>query len=244
MAKNHRRRRHLARAGDRRGDRQRPHAATPTGSRVFKGYEPSKKWLAEQKPDVVFLVYNDHASAFSLEIIPTFALGCAEDFPDRRRRLGAAAGAGGEGPSGSRLAHRAIDHPRRVRHHHRQQDGGRSRPHRAAVAAVRAARRHGRSGHPAVRQRHPISAADRRIAATCSARRSARRSSRFDQDLRVVDVRHRRHVASAPGAARRPHQQGVRPPLPRQIRDRPRGAHPHPACRISCARRARKGSSW
>jgi protocatechuate 4,5-dioxygenase beta chain len=29
----------------------------------------------------VFLVYNDHASAFSLEMIPTFALGCAEDFP-------------------------------------------------------------------------------------------------------------------------------------------------------------------
>src|SRR5579864_7015376 len=47
---------------------------------VAKGYEPSKKWLADQKPDVVFLVYNDHASAFSLEIIPTFALGCAAEF--------------------------------------------------------------------------------------------------------------------------------------------------------------------
>jgi len=48
---------------------------------LFKGYEPSKKWMAETKPDVVILVYNDHASAFSLEIIPTFALGCAEEFP-------------------------------------------------------------------------------------------------------------------------------------------------------------------
>jgi protocatechuate 4,5-dioxygenase beta chain len=48
---------------------------------LFKGYEPSKKWLAELNPDVVILVYNDHASAFSLEIIPTFALGCAEEFP-------------------------------------------------------------------------------------------------------------------------------------------------------------------
>jgi hypothetical protein len=28
----------------------------------------------------VILVYNDHATAFSLEIIPTFALGCAEEF--------------------------------------------------------------------------------------------------------------------------------------------------------------------
>ena len=48
---------------------------------VFKGYEPSKKWIAEVKPDVVILVYNDHASAFSLELIPTFALGCAAEFP-------------------------------------------------------------------------------------------------------------------------------------------------------------------
>jgi protocatechuate 4,5-dioxygenase, beta chain len=31
-------------------------------------------------PDVVILVYKDHASAFSLEIIPTFALGCADEF--------------------------------------------------------------------------------------------------------------------------------------------------------------------
>ncbi len=52
----------------------------PYWQSVFKGYEFSKKWLAETKPDVVFLVYNDHASAFSLEIIPTFALGCAESF--------------------------------------------------------------------------------------------------------------------------------------------------------------------
>ncbi len=48
---------------------------------LFDGYEPSKKWMAETKPDVVILIYNDHASAFSLEIIPTFALGCAEHFP-------------------------------------------------------------------------------------------------------------------------------------------------------------------
>jgi protocatechuate 4,5-dioxygenase beta chain len=53
----------------------------PYWQKVFSGYEFSKKWLKEVKPDVVFLVYNDHASAFSLEIIPTFALGCAESFP-------------------------------------------------------------------------------------------------------------------------------------------------------------------
>ena len=47
---------------------------------LFAGFEPSKKWIAELKPDVIILVYNDHASAFSLEIIPTFAIGCAASF--------------------------------------------------------------------------------------------------------------------------------------------------------------------
>jgi len=47
---------------------------------VFKGYEFSKQWLKDNKPDVIFLVYNDHATAFSLEMIPTFAIGCAESF--------------------------------------------------------------------------------------------------------------------------------------------------------------------
>lgn len=47
---------------------------------VFKGYEFSKNWVEENMPDVVFLVYNDHATVFSTEMIPTFAIGCAEEF--------------------------------------------------------------------------------------------------------------------------------------------------------------------
>ena len=47
---------------------------------VFDGYAFSKRWIAEHKPDIVILAYNDHASAFSLELIPTFAIGCAESF--------------------------------------------------------------------------------------------------------------------------------------------------------------------
>ena len=47
---------------------------------VFAGYEWTKAWEVEQKPDVVILVYNDHASAFDMKIIPTFAIGCAEEF--------------------------------------------------------------------------------------------------------------------------------------------------------------------
>ncbi len=47
---------------------------------LFAGYEPSKAWMAEHTPDVVFLVFNDHATAFSLEMIPTFAIGTAASF--------------------------------------------------------------------------------------------------------------------------------------------------------------------
>ena len=54
--------------------------AEPYWQPLFRGFEPSKKWIAETKPDVIILVYNDHASAFSLEVIPTFAIGCADAF--------------------------------------------------------------------------------------------------------------------------------------------------------------------
>jgi aromatic ring-opening dioxygenase catalytic subunit (LigB family) len=36
--------------------------------------------MKDNKPDVIFLVYNDHATAFSLDFIPTFAIGTAEQF--------------------------------------------------------------------------------------------------------------------------------------------------------------------
>jgi hypothetical protein len=54
--------------------------AEPYWQPVFKGYEFSKQWMKENKPDVIFLVYNDHATAFSLDLIPTFAIGTAAEF--------------------------------------------------------------------------------------------------------------------------------------------------------------------
>ena len=47
---------------------------------LFAGYEFSRRWMKEHTPDVIFLVYNDHATAFSLDLIPTFAIGCAAEF--------------------------------------------------------------------------------------------------------------------------------------------------------------------
>ncbi len=47
---------------------------------LFAGYDFSKQWMKDNKPDVVFLVYNDHATAFSLDFIPTFAIGTAAEY--------------------------------------------------------------------------------------------------------------------------------------------------------------------
>ena len=52
----------------------------PYWQKVFAGYEFSKAWLREQRPDVIFLVFNDHATAFSLDMIPTFAIGTAASY--------------------------------------------------------------------------------------------------------------------------------------------------------------------
>lgn len=47
---------------------------------MFAGYEFSKKWIADEKPDVVIIIYNDHASYFGMDIMPTFAIGIADSF--------------------------------------------------------------------------------------------------------------------------------------------------------------------
>tara|TARA_R110002110_G_scaffold218087_6_gene432057 strand:- start:3765 stop:4619 length:855 start_codon:yes stop_codon:yes gene_type:complete len=47
---------------------------------VFRGFEFSRQWMADNTPDVIFLVYNDHCTAFDASCIPTFALGCAAEF--------------------------------------------------------------------------------------------------------------------------------------------------------------------
>ncbi|WP_223434672.1 MULTISPECIES: class III extradiol dioxygenase subunit beta [unclassified Pseudomonas] len=47
---------------------------------LFDGVEPARAWIAEHKPDVCIVVYNDHASQFDLSLIPTFALGMGTTF--------------------------------------------------------------------------------------------------------------------------------------------------------------------
>src|SRR3977135_2275374 len=42
----------------------------PYWKRVFSGFEKSKDWMAKGKPDVAIVVYNQHASGVSVEILP------------------------------------------------------------------------------------------------------------------------------------------------------------------------------
>lgn len=55
--------------------------ADPYWAPYFAKVEPARAWMAAVRPDVCIVVYNDHASAFSLELVPTFALGLADEFP-------------------------------------------------------------------------------------------------------------------------------------------------------------------
>jgi protocatechuate 4,5-dioxygenase beta chain len=52
----------------------------PYWAPYFAKLGPLRHWIAEAAPDVAIVVYNDHANAFSLELIPTFAMGMAERF--------------------------------------------------------------------------------------------------------------------------------------------------------------------
>jgi protocatechuate 4,5-dioxygenase, beta chain len=56
---------------------------------VFAGYQWTREWIQREKPDVIILVYNDHASSLMLEIVPTFAIGCADYFPPADEGWGA-----------------------------------------------------------------------------------------------------------------------------------------------------------
>lgn len=53
----------------------------PYWAPFFEKIAPARAWMAEAQPDVCLVVFNDHASAFSLDLIPTFALGVADQFP-------------------------------------------------------------------------------------------------------------------------------------------------------------------
>lgn len=54
--------------------------ADPYWAPVFAGYAASRAWVSAALPDVVVLVFNDHATSMMLDIVPTFAIGCADRY--------------------------------------------------------------------------------------------------------------------------------------------------------------------
>ena len=46
----------------------------------FDGFPPVREWLAQIKPDVAVIVYNDHGLNFFLDKMPTFAVGAAAEY--------------------------------------------------------------------------------------------------------------------------------------------------------------------
>jgi len=53
---------------------------TPDWRGLFDGYAPAREWLAQHRPDVAVVVYNDHANGIDLDVVPTFAIGTAEHY--------------------------------------------------------------------------------------------------------------------------------------------------------------------
>jgi protocatechuate 4,5-dioxygenase beta chain len=47
---------------------------------LFDGYGPARAWMADHTPDVAIVVYNDHANAIDLDLVPTFAIGTASSY--------------------------------------------------------------------------------------------------------------------------------------------------------------------
>lgn len=55
--------------------------ADPVWAPIFESYKPVRAWLDHHRPDVLFFIYNDHASSFFFDHYSFFALGVGEEYP-------------------------------------------------------------------------------------------------------------------------------------------------------------------
>ena len=52
----------------------------PVWAPIFAAFEPVKQWLAEHKPDVAIVTYNDHVTSFFFDHYSAFALGIGASY--------------------------------------------------------------------------------------------------------------------------------------------------------------------
>jgi gallate dioxygenase len=60
--------------------RDRDLSSNPVWAPIFEAFEPLKIWLAEQRPDALVMIYNDHVTSFSFDHYSAFALGVGESY--------------------------------------------------------------------------------------------------------------------------------------------------------------------
>jgi gallate dioxygenase len=149
----------------------------PAWAPIFEHFEPLRQWLADKKPDVLVIIFNDHVTSFFFDHYSAFTLGIGEKFP--------VADEGG----GARDLAPAIGHPALARHigqalmadefdmsffQDKPLDHGLFSPHRCWPAGMTTAA--GRRGSSAARRGLAISPFRRRGAATSSGSRCGGRS--------------------------------------------------------------------
>ena len=52
----------------------------PAWKPIFEAFRPVQQWLTERRPDVLFVVYNDHVTSFFFDHYSAFALGIGESY--------------------------------------------------------------------------------------------------------------------------------------------------------------------
>ena len=52
----------------------------PVWKPIFEAFKPVQEWLAAKKPDVLFVIFNDHVTSFFFDHYSAFALGIGDSY--------------------------------------------------------------------------------------------------------------------------------------------------------------------
>ena len=52
----------------------------PVWKPIFEAFRPVQQWLADKRPDVLFVIYNDHVTSFFFDHYSAFALGVGDSY--------------------------------------------------------------------------------------------------------------------------------------------------------------------
>ncbi len=191
----------------------------------FDGYPPVHAWLAQTKPDVAVVFYQDHGLNFFLDKLPTFAVGAAPEYRNADEGWGIPTVKPFRGDPAlswhlieslvadefditmcqEMLVDHALTLPMAL-----LWPGGADWP----VRIVPIAMNHVQHPLPSPRRAYRLGQA------------VGRALDAWDEDVRILVHGHRRALASARRQTRRLHQQAVRPDVHGRAGERSGAAHP------------------